>query len=163
MQSTHNLAVVQRVTPTKQIDDPKQAIAAIVAGLQASDPRADENALAFRLMEKLESDPQLLQAAAIVLVHATMVLRRAVQQADRHRTPAARAHRREEVAALVVKAKAKLLDVVMPMNGKALRFCLSSECASWGGGFARLAAAVPPARMLGECLTDHEAAELFDG
>ena len=51
MQSTHNLAVVQRVTPTKRIDDPKQAIAAIVAGLQASDPRADENALAFRLME----------------------------------------------------------------------------------------------------------------
>jgi hypothetical protein len=67
------------------------------------------------------------------------------------------------VQALAAKARAKLLDMIMPMNGKALRFCLSSEVAAWGGGFSRIAAAVPPARMIGECLTDQEAAALFKG
>ena len=156
-----NLAIAPR-TASPDLD-PKRLIAGIIEGLQRREPSAGEDQIASLLATELEVDHDLLRAAAAVLVHSTITMRHAQEQTEKHRTPAARAHRREEVEKLAAKAKAKLLDLVMPMNQKALRFCLSSEVATWGGGFARIAAAVPASRMIGEVLTDQEAAKLFKG
>jgi hypothetical protein len=68
------------------------------------------------------------------------------------------------VAEIVEQVKATVLDLPsMLVNGeqKKLRFVTGGELAQLGTAYRRLAAAIPPDAMLGECLTEAEAAELL--
>jgi hypothetical protein len=66
------------------------------------------------------------------------------------------------VAEIVEQVKATVLDLPSMLgNGEQKRFVTGGELAQLGTAYTRLAAAIPPGAMLGECLTEAEAAELL--
>jgi hypothetical protein len=119
--------------------------------------------LSEALRERLEEDAHLLRAAARFVVEK--ILAAAETRARQSRaapTPAQRTARRAQEAAQVTKLVEKVREVAvldMPMpNGQQLRFCRGSEVALWGAGFSRIAAKVGPDCLVGEVVTEAEAA-----
>jgi hypothetical protein len=131
-------------------------IGALVADLRRQHGKQANNAL-FQL---------LLEDEAVARALADFVCEKLVAAPRRRRVmPSAKEraeHRAQDavqVEKLVSRVKAAVLD--MEIGGKKLRFHTGAEVAHLGAGFVKLAERVPSDCLVGEILTEHEAAALM--
>jgi hypothetical protein len=164
-----SLAIVRDAPPSPHLHRPPADLRSVVEDLRRRHRRADEDELSQFLMTAVsEGDDLLLEVCRFAVGRTLMAI--AAQQRRQQAAPNTRqrAERKiaetKAVAEIVERVKATVLDLpVMLINGetKKLRFTTGAELAGLGSAYTRLAAAIPPDAMLGECLTESEAAELL--
>jgi hypothetical protein len=153
------LGATRQTWRTKSVRD-------LLAEILTVDPRATDRELLSKFVEHLrEDDAYFLAAAEYAFDNALRALRReqnrpsAEQKAKR---AAEKAKAAAEHAKLVsrIKSNVKLLTMRMP-NGKPLADCSGAECSHFGGWYARVAAAVGPAKLVGEVLNEKQIRVLY--
>jgi hypothetical protein len=163
------LAVVSNTTPSPQ-HRPTPDLRATVEDLRRRHRRADPDEIAQFLFTTLrEDDDLLLEACRFVASKTLMAI--AAQQRRQQAAPSGReriarkAVERQEVQAIAAKVKEQVvLDMTITLiNGeqKKLRFTTGSELAKLGSAYSRLAERVGADCLVGEVLTEAEAAALL--
>lgn len=147
--------------PTRRRVDVRET----VEELRRRHPRLGEDRLAEMLADRIEEDRHLLLDASHVLVRQVLAVMEGRERQRRVASAPMRAAReavnRREVQAAVAKVKALVvLDTILP-SGKLLRYATGSEVAALGEAYQRIAERVGPNAMVGELLTEAEAAELM--
>jgi hypothetical protein len=145
---------------------PRADVHEVVQELRRLNPRMGEERLAEALAERIEEDRRLLLDASRVLVRQALTTETIVRRRRRQdgRTPEERSQRRIAAKAEVKKLVEKVREVAvldMVVDGKALRFLTGAEVARLGAGFSKLAERVPADALVGEIVTEAEAAELM--
>jgi DNA polymerase II large subunit len=163
-----SLAVIRDTAPSQYPHRPPD-LRGTVEELRRRNRRADEGRLAECLVTVLSEDADLLLEASRFIIEKISA---AIDAQQRRQQAAPNTRQRAErkvteqaaVAEIVEKVRLAVLDMtVMLVNGemKKLRFVTGAELAGLGAAYTKLAAAIPPDAMLGECLTESEAAELL--
>ncbi len=157
-----SLAIVSRdavLEPTRRRVDVRE----MIRDLHRRHPRMGVDGLADKVCDLLEEDRHLLLDAARALVRQIVS---EVDGRERQRHAASAPVRAEREAAnraavqkAIVQVKALVLDTVIA--GKALRFHTGAEVALLGAGFVKLAERVPADCLVGEIVTESEAAALL--
>ena len=130
-------------------------VGALVADLRRQHGKQASNAL-FELL--LEDEALMRAVAAFVVEKLAAAPRRRVMPSRKARSEH-RAQEAVQVEKLVSRVKAAVLD--MEIGGKKLRFHTGAEVAHLGAGFVKLAERVPADCLVGEIVTEIEAAQLL--
>jgi hypothetical protein len=157
-----NLAIVEDFRPKVSGLPNIRAVVGELRGRHATD-------LVAALMRRIEQDPEVLESAAQFIV-ATLSYEDAARERRRTSMPTRQVRMRHHVErvtaaraiAATVKATVKTAVLDTSINGKQLRFFTGQEASRLGSGFSRLASRVPAGVLVGEVLTESQAAALVD-
>jgi hypothetical protein len=156
-----SLAAVQPVLPPRHCS---RDVMQVIGSLRRQNPRIGEDRLAELLADELLDDRELLLDAGRHLVRKALVSARpksvAKVVAVRRQRIARQEAEEATVKAIVAKVKAALV-LDMEIGGKRLRFHTGAEVARLGAGFVKLAKRVPADCLVGEIVTEAEAAALM--
>ena len=135
----------------------------IVERLQLEHPGAGENGLVDLLVERLQHDRVLLEAAARYVIETAAPARPGFDARLQLRTPSPEHKAREKAevrtAAAAVAAQVVLLALVMP-NGRPMRSCTGEEMSKFGKAYERIAERAGD-NLVGDVLTEAEVRALL--
>jgi len=133
----------------------------IVERLQLEHPGAGENGLVDLLVERLQHDRVLLEAAARYVIKTAVPAR--LDARLQLRTPSPEHKAREKAAmrtaASAVAAQVVMLNLLMP-NGRRMAMCTGAEMSKFGKAYERIAERAGD-NLVGDALTEAEVRALL--
>ncbi len=141
----------------------RDSIRAVFREIQVEHPKAGHGRLARLLADRMQEDPDALNAAADYIVKICL---EALEGYERRQPrppvdPVQREQRQADIVAAAAKIKEQilLLNLEMP-NGKRMRYCTGTEMLSWGRGYAKIGKRVGN-KIVGQVLNEDEARSLL--
>ena len=139
----------------------RDTVRAAIEEITAKHPRAGDARLVEIFAERMLNDGDVRMAAAIFLVKAVGTQK---GQRNRRATALEKTRREAEIRARVDVAveavKLRVLDLVMP-NSLTMRQCTGQQMVEFGGAYQRIGERIGPDRIVGQVLSEREAAAIL--